>query len=528
MNFKLICLFLLFFGSLLYYYYYYYYYYYSLKTAEHLSIYKPLNSYKIRVKTMGGLGNQIFQVVFIYSFSKYKNIDYNIFYSFESQHNTQNFQYYNTIFKDFISNDKDTTKYTEYLEPVNNFSIFMPEIYDIKENTEFIGYFQNEKYFIKYKDDIIHNLTNNDIYKKIDVNDAYFIHIRRGDYLSISIYHINLDIYYENAIKYILRHDKDAIFYIISDDIEFCKTYNVLNNINKFFYSNTNDLETLYFMSKCKKGGICPNSTFSWWGSYLNTNKKIVIFPDKWLNTDYLIDIYYKDSLIFSTTQLYLKKPVTIVSGYWAIKNKHNNKYLEWFNNTLKINCPYIFFGNFDSIQIVKKFRKDLPTFYINMELESFYNYKFYDVIQTDTYHCPTKELNIIWNEKIFLMNIAKNLNIFDSDYFIWCDAGICNYRNNSPPTEEFPKLEKILSIPHDKFIYTSCDEDSNKVSGTFMIYKDFIPIFLDIFKTYLDNYDKNKNYYTDQIILTNIKNDYPDIFYKISDGYGKLIEVLY
>jgi hypothetical protein len=52
-------------------------------------------------------------------------------------------------------------------------------------------------------------------------------------------------------------------------------------------------------MSLCSKGGVCCNSSFSWWGSYLNESKgKTVLFPSKWVNTYWKNDIYYKGSTI--------------------------------------------------------------------------------------------------------------------------------------------------------------------------------------------------------------------------------------
>ena len=38
--------------------------------------------------------------------------------------------------------------------------------------------------------------------------------------------------------------------------------------------------------------------------------------------------------------------PLTCVSGYWRVKNKHENKFDKWFCNTLRINCPYVFFSD--------------------------------------------------------------------------------------------------------------------------------------------------------------------------------------
>ena len=59
------------------------------------------------------------------------------------------------------------------------------------------------------------------------------------------------------------------------------------------------------------------------------------------------------------------KYGLTCVSGYWNTKNKHGDKFNSWFQNTLKINCPYVFFSDKETIEIIKKYRQNLPTFYI-------------------------------------------------------------------------------------------------------------------------------------------------------------------
>ena len=56
---------------------------------------------------------------------------------------------------------------------------------------------------------------------------------------------------------------------------------------------------------------------------------------------------------------------LTCVSGYWIIKNKHGDMFNKWFNNTLKINCPYVFFSDKETIEVIKNYRQDLPTYYI-------------------------------------------------------------------------------------------------------------------------------------------------------------------
>jgi hypothetical protein len=73
----------------------------------------------------------------------------------------------------------------------------------------------------------------------------------------------------------------DKYYIIFSDDISWCKeNLSFLNN--KIFIEGNTDFQDLYLMSKCKNN-IIANSSFSWWGAWLNTNKdKIVIAPKKW------------------------------------------------------------------------------------------------------------------------------------------------------------------------------------------------------------------------------------------------------
>ena len=109
----------------------------------------------------------------------------------------------------------------------------------------------------------------------------------------------------------------------------------------------------------------------------------------------------------------------TCVSCFFEINNKHGNKFFNWFNNSLKINCPYVIFGNKSSLSKIKKHRDGIPTHYIEMEISDFETYKFYNTIKSHPLHCPSKELNLIWNEKLFFMEKARDLNKFNSEYFL-------------------------------------------------------------------------------------------------------------
>jgi hypothetical protein len=110
------------------------------------------------------------------------------------------------------------------------------------------------------------------------------IHVRRGDYIGLQNFHpVQPVSYYEEAVK-IVGDDKH--FLIFSDDINWCKE-NFTFLKNKTFVLNNLDYEDLYLMSMCKNN-IISNSTFSWWGAWLNRNEnKQVIIPSKWFGISY-------------------------------------------------------------------------------------------------------------------------------------------------------------------------------------------------------------------------------------------------
>jgi hypothetical protein len=233
-----------------------------------------------------------------------------------------------------------------------------------------------------------------------------------------------------------------------------------------------------------------------------------------------------------------MEAPLTIVSGHWFVPNKHNNRYLGWFYTSLKINAPYVFFGNKESIQIVSQYRGNLPTHYIECEIEDFYTYKYKDKMRLDRAHCPSAELNMIWNEKIFLIEKAAALNPFKSSYFAWVDAGICSYRSKMAPSTPFPDINKLVNLPKDKLIFTSSVEsfEPERLSGyyhyvcgtAYVLHRDIIPRFVELYREYIDKLINLSKIYTDQVIWTHIYRDYPELFYKLGNGYGEVVPLLY
>jgi hypothetical protein len=228
---------------------------------------------------------------------------------------------------------------------------------------------------------------------------------------------------------------------------------------------------------------------------------------------------------------------LTCVSGFWKVNNKHGSKYATWFQHSLKINCPYVFFGDKETIEIIKHYRKELPTFYIECKIEDFFTYKYKNRMITHPDHCPSVELNLIWNEKLFLIKKALEINPFHSDFFCWVDAGLCTYRETSPPPTPFPNINKLNTLPKNKFIYTSSipynESEVSKnnyyhhISGTYMLHKNIVNDFATLFNTYLNNLLDTNNIWTDQVILTHMYKNHKHLFYKLGDGYGKLFQLL-
>jgi len=133
------------------------------------------------------------------------------------------------------------------------------------------------------------------IEEKIKRSNSISLHIRRGDYLNDKFSKIYTEIttsFYNKAIYLINKEAADPVFFIFSDDAEWVNEHFNLA-YDKFIVSGQGipDYEELMLMSICKHN-IIANSTFSWWGAWLNSNpQKTVIAPVNWLKVDnYKID----------------------------------------------------------------------------------------------------------------------------------------------------------------------------------------------------------------------------------------------
>ena len=182
---------------------------------------------------------------------------------------------------------------------------YMPKMKKTSDNTyiEF-GYWSCYKYFEKIENKIKKEfsfkkeITNRNlklVNKIKNNNSSISLHVRRGDYVNNPIYNTFGLEYYHRSAKFICNKVKDPTFYIFSDDIEWTKKNLELNCKMVFIEENQkntlgdgghNDkgIYDMYLMSLCKHN-ITANSSFSWWGAWLNkNNKKIICTPKIWFN----------------------------------------------------------------------------------------------------------------------------------------------------------------------------------------------------------------------------------------------------
>ena len=175
-------------------------------------------------------------------------------------------------------------------------------------NSYLNGYWQSEKYFNSIREILLKDLVIKKemseqckLTKDLILNsNSVSLHIRRGDYLSdknANEFHGTLPLdYYYKAMAHLNVLYKDLKVFIFSDDMDWVKANLKLTNECVYVDFNTgeNSVFDMYLMSQCKHN-IIANSSFSWWGAWLNQNsQKTVIAPEKWfadknLNTKDLI-----------------------------------------------------------------------------------------------------------------------------------------------------------------------------------------------------------------------------------------------
>lgn len=173
---------------------------------------------------------------------------------------------------------------------------FDPQVLEYESGTYLNGYWQSERYFLPIRQTLLTDLAlakplsteQSKLAEQIVGVNAVSLHIRRGDYVSDSItnsYHglCNLN-WYHRAVNTIAQDVSNPHFYIFSDDYEWATKNLQLSHSTYFIEPQQDGHESIdmHLMSLCQHN-IIANSSFSWWGAWLNQNlQKRVIAPANW------------------------------------------------------------------------------------------------------------------------------------------------------------------------------------------------------------------------------------------------------
>lgn len=194
-------------------------------------------------------------------------------------------------------------------EIIETEGIFDPRILELEE-AYLVGYWQSDKYFTsseviehlqetfsKRPQEIMHDSVSWTTLQQIECCESVSIHVRRTDYLDaehIKVHNLCSEKYYKSAIDMVRQEHPNAVFFIFTDDKEWCKEHFKGHNFItvELQEGEFTDVADMLLMSRCKHH-IMANSSFSWWSAWIgDTPDKMVIAPAKWINNRKMDDIY--------------------------------------------------------------------------------------------------------------------------------------------------------------------------------------------------------------------------------------------
>jgi len=194
----------------------------------------------------------------------------------KTHHSTRN--YFDGIFQNWNSCVQECSS----LKNVTESNRYHTENWKLKlsnvENACLCGYFQNHAYISQ---DFCSKLSFHTrvLERYPRYTHSAFLHIRGGDYVGNGYHFFDLRDYYRQAIQ---QFPEGTHFYIFTNDRSYASSFEVLKTIEHTFVEEHEE-DSLYLMSQCGLGGICANSTFSWWGAYLNPNRRLIL-PSQWFH----------------------------------------------------------------------------------------------------------------------------------------------------------------------------------------------------------------------------------------------------
>lgn len=224
----------------------------------------------LTIHMQGGLGNQLFQLAALESISKRNLASMFLETSTSPSTNHSRRNYFQSIFLEWNRIPRRKLPVEVLDEPSYEFR----EWKLVRSATKLQGYFQNYKYI---SDKFLETLW----LPNVTSLPGAFLHIRGGDYVQHPLHGVNLESYYSQAIQMFPEGTK---FYVFTNDIPYAKTLSFLEKVDYEFVDERDEVCALALMKNCLVGGICANSTFSWWGAYLNRKNRTLVLPSKWFN----------------------------------------------------------------------------------------------------------------------------------------------------------------------------------------------------------------------------------------------------
>lgn len=260
------------------------------------------------IRLWGGIGNQLFQ----YSFGCYLKEKIGIEVAFDTASFGTSDQLrkleITSIVSDIRLKDVCFTKYKGLLNRIlrigfqckntylleSNFNI--DKLAKMPGNIFLQGYWQEEMYAKSFPTKIVLDSwkspksLDNILKSILSTENSIALHIRRGDYFSpknIGIYGVCTEKYYQCAIDHVeAKIQGNKQYFVFSDDVLWVREHITLPE-NTIIVPNypIPQFSYIYLMSLCRIN-IISNSSFSWWGAYLNQYKdKLVITPSRWFLT---------------------------------------------------------------------------------------------------------------------------------------------------------------------------------------------------------------------------------------------------
>lgn len=275
------------------------------------------------VKISGGLGNQMFQYALMTglqeSFDEVVCADISS-YSHCNAHNGLELERVFPISLTVVKRDPIMARKLTLSRYLNRFLPFLcckcqfeypdfrfiTSIYDVKSRKKYYaGYWHNFRYVAPFRHKLLQTFTfkvpldkrNHETLEAISGRESVGIHVRRGDYLNEAQYQgiCTLE-YYRKAIALVHGVLRNPVYYVFSNDMEWCKKHIIplLDGSEAVCVDWNNGKESyrdMQLMTYCK-GLIISNSSFSWWGAFLNQREKnIIVAPSRWKNAKYDLNI---------------------------------------------------------------------------------------------------------------------------------------------------------------------------------------------------------------------------------------------